>query len=656
MFAFIVTLGIVVDDAVVVGEHIYHNRRQGRSFLQAATAGAKEVAMPVVFSVLTNVVAFMPLWFVPGVMGKIFKTIPLVVACVFGVSLIESLFVLPAHLSHRPRGALLWPLNHLEKWQARFSMALEHFIQRRYGALLGWILKNRVAMIALSIAILMATAGYVTSGRMGMVMFPEVESEFAFCKAVLPYGASRAKVKAVESRLISAAQAVAAQSDGEPLSEGIASQVDENTVQVFFYLTDPGIRTLSTAQVSQRWRERLGTLPGLEAITFSANRGGPGSGKNLTIQLSHRDKEALDQAGADLAARLAEYTIVHDIDDGSAKGKRQYAFHLQPAGERMGLTSQEVASQVRAAFQGATAVQQQRGRNEVSVRVRLPETERVAEATLDKMVLQAPRGEILLRDAVSMIPGRAFTQIERTGGRRVLTVTGNASPPSQAESIQQTLATELLPELEASYPGLSYSFQGHQAEIRDSLTSLITGLGLSLMGIYALLAIPFRSYLQPLIIMFCIPFGMIGAIWGHLLMGYSLAVNSLFGVVALSGVVVNDSLVMIDFANRRRGEGVSPRQAIWSAGIQRFRPILLTTLTTFGGLTPIIMETSIQARFMIPMAISLGFGIVFATFITLVMVPCLYLLLEDMKQWFVRRRSDPGANLATETIFNEKLS
>jgi multidrug efflux pump subunit AcrB len=322
----------------------------------------------------------------------------------------------------------------------------------------------------------------------------------------------------------------------------------------------------------------------------------------------------------------------------------------------MGLTSQEVANQVRAAFQGATAVQQQRGRNEVTVRVRLPEAERVAEATLEEMVLQAPRGEILLRDAVSMIPGRAFTQIERTGGRRVLSVTGNVRPPSQAENIQQSLAAEILPKLEARYPGLSYSFEGHQAEIRDSLSTLITGLGLALMGIYALLAIPFRSYLQPLIIMFCIPFGMIGAILGHLLMGYSLAVNSLFGVVALSGVVVNDALVMIDFANRQRKGGASPGEAIWSAGVQRFRPILLTTLTTFGGLTPMILETSIQARFMIPMAISLGFGIVFATFITLVMIPCLYLLLEDMKKWRVRRRSNPDGHLAPETVFGAKPS
>ena len=441
----------------------------------------------------------------------------------------------------------------------------------------------------------------------------------------------------MEKRLIDAAEAVARENHGDRLSEGIASDIDENTIKIRFYLTDPEIRPLSTSRVTALWREALGTIPaGLETITFSANQSGPGSGKNLTIQLSHRDKNVLDQAGAELAASLSEFPIIHDIDDGSAKGKRQYDIQLRPAGERMGLTSREVAEQVRAAFQGVEAVQQQRGRNEVTVRVRLPESERVTEATLEEMVLQAPRGEILLRDAVEMVSGHAYTHIERANGRRVITVTGNVRPPSQSENIQRALNKDILPELVARHPGLSHSFEGHQAEIRNSLSSLITGLGLALLCIYGLLAIPFKSYIQPVIIMFCIPFGMIGAVAGHVLMGYSLAINSLFGMVALSGVVVNDSLVLIDFANRRRRSGSSPPEAIQSAGIQRFRPILLTTLTTFGGLTPMMLETSFQARFMVPMAISLGFGILFATFITLSMVPCLYLLLEDFKHWVAR--------------------
>lgn len=639
MFAFIITLGIVVDDAVVMGENIYRYRQQGMKFLPAAITGAREVAMPVVFSVLTNMVAFLPMFFVPGHMGKIFKFIPLVVVSVLFVSLVESLFVLPAHLSHRKRGDSFWPLNHLERWQAGFSRAFEGFIHRRYGAFLLWVAGQRYTVLALGLAGLMATSGYLLSGRMGMTMFPKVESDYAYCEAMLPVGSPERRLAAVEQQLVEAAKAVARENGGDTLSKGIFSQVNENTIKIRMFLTDANIRPLGTTRVTDLWRNRVGALPGLESITFESNRGGPGSGKGLTVRLSHREKNKLDRAGEELATRLTEFPIVHDIDDGSAMGKRQFDMHLRPAGERMGLTSREVANQVRHAFQGVEALQQQRGRNEVTVRVRLPETERVTESTLEDLVLQAPRGEILLRNAVDMVSGRAYTSIGRTNGRRVISVTANVRPPSQAENVLNTLKAEILPELVARHTGLSYSFEGHQAEIRDSMSALFMGLGLALIGIYALLAIPFRSYVQPTIIMFCIPFGIIGAVAGHMLMGYSLSIMSLFGVVALSGVVVNDSLVFIDFANRRRRQGARPEDAIRDAGIQRFRPILLTTLTTFGGLFPMILETSRQARFLIPMAISLGFGILFATVITLILVPCAYLVLEDVRRLFTTSRS-----------------
>jgi len=446
----------------------------------------------------------------------------------------------------------------------------------RYGVFLSWVLDQRYAVVALSIAMLITTAGFVTSGRMGMVMFPKVESDYAYCKAVLPYGSPNLRLEIVEKRLIDAAEAVARENGGKTLSKGVFSEVNENTIKIKFFLTDADKRPISTTRVTALWRDYVGSIPGLESISFESDRGGPGSGKTLTVRLSHRDKNELDKAGEELAAKLAEFPIVHDIDDGSAKGKRQYDLRLRPTGERMGLTSQEVANQVRYAFQGIKAVQQQRGRNEVTVRVRLPKGERVAEATLEDLVLQSPEGEVLLRDAVDMIPGRAYTSIGRTNSRRVISVTGNVRPPSQSENVLKTVKTDILPDLVSRHPGLSYSFEGHQAEIRDSLTSLFMGLGLALISIYALLAIPFKSYVQPLIIMFCIPFGIIGAVIGHILMGYSLSIMSLFGIVALSGVVVNDSLVYIDFANRRCREGAKPVDAILDAGIQRFRPILVT--------------------------------------------------------------------------------
>ena len=634
MFAFIVTLGIVVDDAVVVGENIYHYRRRGLTFLEGAVRGTREVALPVVFSVLTNMIAFLPLFFVPGIMGKVFKFIPLVVIAVFAISLVESLFVLPAHLGHQKNKKSFWPLSTLERWQQRFSRSFERFVRIRYGAFLRWVLQQRYIVLAFGIALLMATIGYVSSGRMGMVLFPKVESDYAFCEAYLPYGSSRSRLEVVEDLLVQAAEEVVLENGEDQLAKGIFSQAEENRVEARIFLTEPGVRPIGTARLTALWRERVGTVSGLESISYLSDRGGPGSGKALTVRLSHRDKDILDLAGEELAARLDEFPIVSDIDDGSAKGKRQYDIQLRPAGERMGLTSQEVAMQVRHAFQGMEAVQQQRGRNEVTVRVRLPENERITEETLEDMVLQAPQGEILLRDAVDIIPGRAYTSIGRTNGRRVISVTADVRPQSKTEIIQKTLREDIIPDLVSRHPGLSFSFEGKQAEIKDSVNALITGLGLALMGIYALLAIPFKSYVQPLIIMFCIPFGMIGAVWGHVLMGYSLSLMSLFGVVALCGVVVNDSLVFIDFANRKCRAGVNPLDAIQRSGIQRFRPIMLTTLTTFGGLTPMILETSRQARFLIPMALSLGFGILFATFITLVMVPCLFMALEDVRNLF----------------------
>ena len=641
MFAFIVTLGIVVDDAVVVGENIYHWRGKGLTLLQASVAGVREVAMPVVFSVLTNLAAFMPLMFIPGFIGKIFKIIPMVVIAVFSVSLIESLFILPAHLSHRARKEAIWPLNHLERLQGRFSRAFEKFVRNQYGAFLRFVLDYRYSVIALGAALMLTFGGYVASGRMGMEMFPRSESDYAYCQAVLPYGAAEFRLKEVEKRLADAAKEVVRENGGAELAKGVLSNVSDNSITARLFLTGADVRPISTRETSELWRKQVGTIPGLESIRFESNMGGPGSGKNLKVMLSHSDTDTLEEAGRDLAKDLERFSIVHDVDDGSARGKRQYDIQLLPLGERMGLTSQEVARQVRYAFQGAEALHQQRGRNEVTVRVSLPESERTSEATLENLILRTSAGEVYLRDAVRMTEGRAYTSIERANGRRDLEVTANVTPQAKAENIIQELKTSILPDLIKKYPGLSYSFEGHQAEIRESLSSLVTGALLALFGIYFLLAIPFKSYSQPLIIMFSIPFGVIGAIIGHIIMGYSLSVNSIFGVVALSGVVVNDSLVLIDLANRNAQEGMTRLEAVCSAGVQRFRPILLTTVTTFGGLTPMIMEKSFQARMMIPMAISLGFGVVFATTITLILVPSLYVALDDWSRFFHPERNIP---------------
>ena len=585
MFAFIVTLGIVVDDAVVVGENIYYCRRQGMGFLDASIQGAKSIAVPVIFSVITNMVTFMPIMYIPGIMGKVFKTMPIVVVAVFGVSLVESLFILPAHLSHRNR-PLFFPLNVLEAWQIRFSSKFETIVKSVYGRSLAVMLSWRYTVFALGVALLLITFGYVKSGKMGMVLFPKVESDYAFCEIYLPYGTPESAVRQVENRLVDTAKKTVDENGKSELSTGIYSQVSENRVRARIYLTDPEVRPVSTSEVTRIWREKTGPVPGVETISFESNRGGPGSGKSLTIALSHRDTDMLNRAGEDLAQQLSEYPMVSDIDDGSAKGKRQFDISLTPAGHRMGITPKTIAGKIRNAYQGIEAVKNQRGRNEVTVRVRLAQDERISETAFENYVLNTPNGEIMLRDAIETVKGRAYTEISRTNGRREIQVTANVTPQSLAENIIRDMKQEILPSLVGRYPGLSYGFKGKQEEVKESVTALVKGLGLALFCVFALLAIPFKSYFQPLIIMLCIPFGMIGAVAGHIIMGYSLSVMSLFGVVAMAGVVVNDSLVLIDFANRLVRGGMPVVDAVRAAGIQRFRPILLTTLTTCGGLAP----------------------------------------------------------------------
>jgi len=630
MFAFIVALGIVVDDAIVVGENIHALRQQGKGPLEAAVIGAREMAMPVTFSVLTNVVAFCPLLFVPGVPGKIFMAIPVVVITVFMISLVESLLVLPAHMAHtKGFGNGHGFLGRLHKgFQRRFDA----FVAWRYTPVLSWAVRRRYAVIAAGLAMLLITAAYVGSNRIGMTLFPKAESDQSYCEAVLPYGSPESRLEAVRKRITDALLVVAEKTGGDEELKSHFATVSDNSITFRAYLTDADVRPVSTTEFTRLWREETGEIPGLETLTFKSDQGGPGSDPAINVELSHRDTETLNAAGRTLAAELTRFAGVSDIDDGSAKGKQQLDIHMLPAGLAAGLTAEDVSGQIRASFQGSQALAQQRGRNEVTVRVQLTKAEREAEQSLDDFILRTPDGgEIPLNEAVSIERTRAYTSINRRQGRRAIEVVAEAQPTSQATQVQQALKSDILPRLMESVPGLSWSFQGRQADMTESMQSLYDGLLLALLVIFALLAIPFNSYAQPLIIMTCIPFGIVGAVIGHVIMGYSLGVPSMFGVVALSGVVVNDSLVFIDTANRKRRAGHGLYKAVLETGRARFRPIMLTTLTTFCGVTPMILETSRQARFMIPMAVSLGFGILFATGITLLLVPCLYCVLEDIK-------------------------
>ncbi len=636
LFAYIIALGIVVDDAIVVGENIYHLRQAGMSFLGAAVQGAREVAMPVCFSVLTNVATFLPLYFVPGFMGKIFRMIPIVVSTTFMISLGESLFVLPAHLSHqggiRRRGALAW----LHSRQQAFSRWFRERVQQYYGPFLSWGLERRYLMLAIAISLLALTLAYARSGRMGFSLFPTIESDFSQARVVLPYGAPVARTRRAVERLRRAAETIIRRSGHPELAQGIVEDISGNTGQVRVMLADAEIRDriMSTEKFTSLWRETVGEIIGVESLQFAADIGGPGGhGRPLDVELSHTDMRVLEDASSDLAKIIRDYPRVKDVDDGFQSGKEQFDFKIRPECRSLGLTSFDVARQVRGALYGAEALRQQRGRSEIKVMVRLPENERTHELNIRNLMIRTPAGTYVPLAGIADIQrGRSYTTINRRNGRRVIHVSADITPRSKAEEVLVDLRDNILPRMLKQYHGLHFSFEGHQADMRKSLGSLSTTFPIALLLVFGLLAIPFRSYTHPLIVMVSIPFGIVGAVLGHLIMGYDLSILSMFGIVALSGVVVNDSLVLIDFALRREREhGLCPARAVHAAAVHRFRAIMLTTLTTFGGLAPMIFETSRQARFLIPMAISLGFGLLFATLITLLIIPCLYLIMDDIR-------------------------
>lgn len=642
MFAFIISLGIVVDDAIIAGENIYEYRQRGLGFIEAAVQGARDIAMPVTFSVLTNIVAFLPLLFVPGFVGKIWKVIPLVVCTVFALSLIEALFILPSHLAHsKPLERQSW----IRRRQQQFSDGFSAWVHRRYQPLVEIAVAHRYLTVSIGVGLLMVILSYALSGRMGLELFPSIESDVSQARAFLPLGTPPEEILAVGETLRRSAQAVVDQHGGDELSEGIYIEIQQNRVRAELFLTESSRRPISTSEVTRLWRDATPALANVQSIRFASDAHGPGGGPSLTVELSHRDTEVLDQASRKLAESFEEFPNVSGMDDGFQPGKKQFDVKLLDAGRSLGLSARDIAAQIRAAFFGAEVLRQQRGRSEVRVMVRLPESERGEIGDIDALLIRTPAGTwVPLASVAEVEAGRAFDSITRRAGRRTVQVTGDVTPKSASNQVLATAQADILPSLLREYPGLTFSLEGRQADLREAMRALTWGFVVVLGLIYLLLAIPFGSYIQPAIVMCAIPFGMFGAIIGHLLMGYPISIISMMGVVALSGVVVNDSLVMVHYANERRAQGESSTAAIVQAGARRFRPILLTTLSTFGGLAPMIFETSRQARFLIPMAISLGYGILFATAITLLIVPCLYLIIEDLRDFLGGRRT----RLATE--------
>jgi multidrug efflux pump subunit AcrB len=632
MFAFIIALGIVVDDAIIAGENIYEHMQKGIPFLNAAIIGAREVAVPLAFAILTNVVAFLPLLALPG-MGKLFLAIPIVVICCFLISWLEALFILPTHLASLEKNQESKLAKFMGRIQKPADKKLHDFIHNIYRPLLEKCLKAPSLVLAVSLMVAIVVLSYPISGRMGFSMFPRLEGEFVVAKVELSANApfsEAVKVRAyVEEKLRQVTDPVEAA--GTPLVISVEGDISDSTIEIQARLVPTEVRPLDANNVVARWREAIGEIAGIRSLTFDAERGGgPSGGAGLTIELrgsSQQDSLALSN---ELMAELSTLTGVIDLASSFTNGKPQWEIELNAVGRSLGLSAADVSSQVRHALYGARAIRQQRDKNEVTTLVRLPIAERTYAKDIESLMIKTPAGGY-----VSLVEVAAFekqlspSQIRRRDGDRIITVTAEVEPRRMIPGVMSLLREEVFPQFKEKYPHVDVGFRGRQAETTDTMDTLKLYGGFALLLIYALLAIPFRSYSQPLLVMAIIPFGAVGAIMGHLMLGEDLSIMSILGIVALAGVVVNDSLILVDYANKKVEEGLTTLDAIVEAGIRRFRPILLTTLTTFGGLAPMVFETSRQAQFITPMAVSLGFGILFTTFVCLLILPAFYLILGE---------------------------
>ncbi len=621
----------------MVGENIYSYREEGYSLRDAAVKGASEIAIPLTFAILSNIVAFLPLLFLPGFLGMLFATVPVVVITVFLISWAEALFILPAHLAHsrKPRETPAWQ-KPLEALRQRMQGGLHHFTYRQFEPFLQRALNQRMLSIALGVAVLLVALSWAMSGRLGFSLMPRAESDQVQATVTLPIGTNISVSRELSQQLLEAARQLSEREDTLAFSS-TRSRLDGESLEVRLDIASESLEAWPPSRIASEWREVAGDLVGAQSVRFESDFGGPGSGAALSLRLSHPNTQVLEAAAARLAEVLGEYGLT-DIDSGIGDGKPQLEMRLSAEGRALGLTGSDLAQALRGPLQGATAVEQFVGRSEISVEVRLPETDRDSLNELYRMPIRTPDGlSVPLSRVADITLSQASSSLQRIDGRRIITVTADSEGDRTINQVLATLQEDIFPTLTNTWPGLEVSLGGRQQDTADNLASLRTAMWLMLAALYALLAIPFRSYLQPLLVLAAIPFGIVGAVVGHMIMGFGLSIISLLGMLALSGVVINDALVLIDYANRKRREGMAPREAIVAAATRRLRPIMMTTLTTFLGLAPMILETSRQARFMIPMAISLGFGMIFATVILLILVPCLYLGMENWRE----RRSMP---------------
>ena len=678
LMAFITSLGIVVDDAIVTGENVFQHMQRGAKPLTAAIKGTNEVAIPVVFGVITTMVAFLPLLMQSGRSGSITRNIPMVVVPILFFSLIESKLILPAHLKHCTHLAdKTSKLNLFSRFQRFFADGLERLILKYYRPVLNWALINRYISTSIFIGLLLVFVAMVFGERIGYrrrIIPPEDTTTITLqMPAGTNFEITKEKIDIMEAVALKhkedinerigtvVIENIFATAGGQPFgSSGFRSGPPPVGVEEFgeivIELTPSETREADygSRELALDMRNLMPPIPEAERLNFSFARGGPSAA--MTFELSHPDIELLKLASADLQRKLSTFEGLYDITDSYERANEEFELDLKPEAEYLGVTASNLAQQVRSAFFGSEAQRIQRGRDEIRVMVRYPEKERRSLGSLNSMMIRTANGtEVPFETVAKIVPGKSLPSIQRVDRQRIIQVSADGDETElDIESIELEITEQYIPEVAASkFPGLQVGLRGRAAESRDNQNEMILGIYVILCVIYALLAIPFRSYFQPLIVMSAIPFGVVGAILGHYFMaklfGFNgglpiITLQSIFGMMALSGVVVNDSLVMVHFMNRKVKEGMPLEESVRLAGVRRFRPILLTSMTTFFGLGPLMFETSPQALLLVPMAISMAWGIVFATSITLVLVPVLVLVYNDIQNAFYKLYNiDPHA-------------
>jgi multidrug efflux pump subunit AcrB len=662
VMGFILVLGIVVDDAIVVGERVYAHERDAEDQRTAAINGTHEVAVPVIFGVLTTMAAFIPIMFVPGRLGAFFSVVGYVVVICLIFSLIESQLVLPSHLSHRRTHTRRGEPNRIVagwlKFQGRLSAGLEYFAERVYGRALTRALEWRYTVLAAGVGVLILMLALVASGRVGFQFMPPIEGDRLYATLTMPEGIPVEDTARAAEQIERAALALKAELDardpGRPsLVRNILTSVGQTAVRgggpqagviarpAVSHVAEVAIalvpqrerRGISASELAGRWRELTGAVTDSVELGFSADVFSAGAA--IAIELRGRDVDALREVAALVRGELGRFDGVLDVSDSFRSGKQEVQLALRPDARHLGLTLADLGRQVRQAFFGEEAQRIQRGTEDLRVMLRYPESERRSLGDLENMrVRTADRAEVPFLSVAEVQLGTGYSSIRRVNRQRVVTVTADVDRGATTpEAVIESLSDDVLPSILGRYPGVSYTLSGEQEERARSLAGLAGLVPLALLIIYAILAIPLRSYLQPFVIMSVIPFGAVGAIIGHIIMGWPLILPSLLGIIALSGVVVNSSLVLVDYINRQRRAGHAVEEAVRRAGVVRFRPVLLTSATTFLGLLPLMLLDSPSTAFIVPMAISLAWGVLFATVITLFLVPSLYQALEDFHVW-----------------------